>query len=215
VPQSSLPPPAPVMSRLISLPGRRTSPASSLRLFSLSCAAPVWSAVSAGLMAVSGWPGLRGRSRWLTSSGPSTARWWESGASARRISATSVPLGDCLPVRQPGRSFTTLWPGRPIEGPLPDSAKYRLALQLGEREAVRHFPQQLGQRRAERAADRCQQLRGRFLLTALNLGQISQRDACSGRHLAEGATLPETQPPQRVTEQVTKQHHRRTPFEAS
>src|ERR1019366_8752934 len=121
---------------------------------------------------------------------------------------SGCPLGDCRPGRQPGRSVTTLWPGRPIEGPLPDSAKYRLALQLGEREAVRYFPQQLGQRRAERAADRCQQLRGRFLLTALNLGQISQRDASSGRHLAEGATLPETQPPQRVAEQVTKQHHR-------
>ena len=67
-------------------------------------------------------------------------------------------------------------------------------------------------RRAEGAADRGQQLRRGFFLAALDFGQVSERYARSGGDFAEGATLPETQPPQRVTEQVTKQDHRRTPF---
>src|ERR1700689_1486586 len=103
-------------------------------------------------------------------------------------------------------------PGWHMLGRLPDAGEHRLALQLGEGVVIRHFPQYLRQRRAKGAADGGEQLGGCFLLAALNFGQISQRYARSSGDLTEGATLTETQPPQRVTEQVTKQDHRRTPF---
>ena len=122
--------------------------------------------------------------------------------------AAGDPTGGLLPEPAPG----PVRPGVHVRRRFPEAREYRLALQLGQGEVIRDFPQHMRKRRAQRAADGGEQLRGCFLLTPLNLGEISERYTRGRRDFTEGATLPETKLPQRVTEQVTKQDHRRTPF---
>src|SRR5262249_57673884 len=74
-------------------------------------------------------------------------------------------------------------------------------------EVIRHLSEDLGQRGFQRSADRREKFRGRLLLAALDFGQIAQGHPGGGGHLAEGTTLAQAQPPQRVTKQVTKQDH--------
>jgi len=61
----------------------------------------------------------------------------------------------------------------------------------------------LRQRRVKSVADGGEQFRGRFLAAALHLGEVTERDPGGRGHLAESATLPDTQTTQDVAEQLT------------
>ena len=79
---------------------------------------------------------------------------------------------------------------------------------LGERQVVADLAQHLGERDVERLADRAEQLGGRFLLPALDLGQVAEGDPGGGRDLAQGAALLAAALAQHVTEQAAEQDHR-------
>ena len=57
------------------------------------------------------------------------------------------------------------------------------------------------------AADRGEQLRRRFLLAALDLGQVAEAHPGAGRDLAQRAALPQAQRAEGVTDHLTKHWH--------
>ena len=78
---------------------------------------------------------------------------------------------------------------------------------LGARDVLGDEVQRLRHRQLERLADGGEQLGRGFLLAALDLAQVTERDARRLRYLAQGAPLRLTLGAQHVTELFAKQDH--------
>ena len=75
-------------------------------------------------------------------------------------------------------------------------------------EFVAHFAQHGREVDAERVADGREQLGRRFLLTTLNLGQVTEGNACVSGHVTQRAFLGKALLAQRIAEQSAQQNHR-------
>jgi len=63
------------------------------------------------------------------------------------------------------------------------------------------------ERQAEGRADRGEELGGRLLAAALDLGEVTEGDARGGGHVTQRAALAQPQPPQRCPECIAPQRH--------
>jgi endonuclease-8 len=83
---------------------------------------------------------------------------------------------------------------------------------LLERDRVADLGEDLRQRDVERRAEGGQQLGGRLLLTALDLGDVAQAHPGVRGDLTEGASLAHPLRAEHLAEQSTKKHHAAAPF---
>ena len=80
-------------------------------------------------------------------------------------------------------------------------------LGLEGRQALADVAQDVGQAHPEGAADAGEQLGGRLLLPALDLGQVAQADLRRGGHLPQGALLAQPGGAQGLTQQGAEHRH--------